>query len=195
MVEDGKRRYSVRGDRVGLAESRPEDERLNFENWQDPVVQRAYNSPCPWKDLGEYLAPPQSPERPCARFRATIVRVTDLRPLGVITLAPEDRAPDLAINVYREYRGQGYGTEAFKLALGYVFREFDLEFVVAGAYNHNGSSIGMLGKLGFRRCPDEGCVEESRFGDGQIRQLAFRLERSDWDIQPATAQRRAAPRA
>lgn len=176
-----QREYFVKGRRVALARCTSADSRLNYENWLDSEVQRNFNTVPPWSTFEEYTAFWNSSERPPRRFVATIVCLPGGGPIGIMSLSPEGREPDLSICLYRGLRGQGLGTEAFRLAAAYVFGSLGLDFIVAGAYEHNEASVRMLTKAGFSRDHNRDVFEDNQFGDGQVRQLAFRLEKSEWE--------------
>ena len=100
-----------------------------------------------------------------SRFLAVILRKTDREVIGLVSLSPENMPPDLAIMLFRPFRGQGYGTAAFALALQYCFDTFGLTEIYAGCYTHNVQSMKMLQKCGFIPHP-EGDQEEAHYLDG-----------------------------
>jgi RimJ/RimL family protein N-acetyltransferase len=69
----------------------------------------------------------------------------------------------IAIGV-REYREQGYGTEAARLALAFAFQEFNMHRVQATVFSYNRRSMTMFERLGFRR---EGAFREFLHRDGE----------------------------
>ena len=176
-----QREYFIKGARIGLAKRIEDDHRLNYENWLDLDMQKNFNHVCRWQSLEEYLAFFCSPSRPKQRFVATIICLVDEHPIGNISLAPESLEPDLSICLYSDFRGKGFGTKAFDLAVKYVFENYNLDFIVAGAYEHNIASIKMLKKLGFRHDDSKDSIENNEFGDGRVRQLAFRLDKDEWN--------------
>jgi RimJ/RimL family protein N-acetyltransferase len=81
--------------------------------------------------------------------------------------------PDLAIIVFKPYRGKGYGTRAFSLGVKYCFDVLSLDYIFAGCYPHNISSMKMLQKCGFQPHP-EGNQNEKHYLTGEdIIQLDF----------------------
>lgn len=64
----------------------------------------------------------------------------------------------------REYREQGYGTEAARLALAFAFQELNMHRVQATVFSYNRRSMAMFERLGFRR---EGTYREFLHRDGQ----------------------------
>lgn len=144
-----------------------------FECWQDPDTQKGYNHKMT-------NSPEEFRGRPIrSRFLAVIIRCADKEPLGIVTLSPEGSPPDLAIMLYRPYRGKGYGTSAFSLALAYCFETFDLEQIYAGCYETNSISLKMLKACGFRSHPD-GNVHETNYLTGEpVTQYDFVLRRED----------------
>ena len=51
----------------------------------------------------------------------------------------------------KEYRGQGYGTEALKLALDYAFNELGLALLGLTVFPSNERAIRAYEKVGFKR--------------------------------------------
>ena len=124
------------------------DDKSHYECWQDPTTQDGYNyKMC--DSLEEFC------ERPTrSRWLAVILRKEDNQPLGIVSLSPEGSPPDLAIMLYKPYRGQGYGTNAFSLASKYCFEAFGFDSLYAGCYETNEISRKMLKACGFVPNPD-----------------------------------------
>lgn len=171
------RSYYVLGTHVGLSVEEPTDRRLRYENWLDREQQRAFNHQPQWQSHEDFCAFFDAPGRPKSRFEATVVRLSDQQPIGTVTLAPANRDPDLSITLWRDYRGHGYGSEAFRLASDYVLAAFDLPYIIAASREDNVASIKMLEKCDFRRDPEKDELLEDAFVQGMVRWLAFRRDR------------------
>ena len=65
-----------------------------------------------------------------------------------------------------------------QLSVDFIFGEFDLEYIVAGIYEHNQPSINLFIKVGFLRAPELDEIEDNDFGDGKITQLGFRINKA-----------------
>ena len=135
------------------------DAKTEYDCWQDPDTQKGYNFQM---DM-DYEKFKNRPVR--SRFHAVIQRKEDGAVIGFISLSPEHRPPDLAIMLLKEYRGHGYGTAAFSLALKYCFDAFALDKIYAGCYEGNTASLKMLQKCGFVPYP-EGNEEEEHYLNG-----------------------------
>ena len=175
--EASKRSFYRRGKVVGLTEFLHTDCRPFYETWKDAVTQRNFNSKHEDESYEDFLAFFTAPDRPPQRFNATIVSLLDQKPIGRSSLAPAHLEPDLGIWIYAPYRFKGYGTEAVRLSVDYIFCKFDLDYIVAAIYEHNQASINLFTKVGFVRAPQLDEVEESVFGDGEITQLGFRIDK------------------
>ncbi|NUM45996.1 MAG: GNAT family N-acetyltransferase [Anaerolineales bacterium] len=79
--------------------------------------------------------------------------------------------PDLGIWIFKSFRGQGYASEAVKLAVTYLFEHSDLDYIVIGIYEHNVISRRLFEKLGFQRAPQLDETEPDAFGEGEIVQI------------------------
>lgn len=143
------RKVYIANDELSLAEYCPTiDDKLHYECWQDPATQDGYN----YKMHDSFDKFCSRPIR--SRLLAVIIRNTDNTPLGIISLSPEGSPPDLAIMLYKPYRGKGYGKNAFDLAAKYCMEAFELECIYAGCYETNVVSRKMLKSCGFLPYPD-----------------------------------------
>jgi len=154
------REIYISGGAVSLAEYLPADARDCYDCWLDPDVQSGYNYAIKqtFKEFADM--------KPKGRFFAVIVENETGNAAGVIGLSPEGSPPDLAIRLFRPYRGKGYGTEAFLLGIAYCFDALKLDKIYAGCYQHNAASLKMLAKCGFEPHP-EGNVNEKHYLTGE----------------------------
>ena len=171
------RNFYIKGRAVGLTEFLMEDYRLFYQTWKDISTQKNFNTTHYWESYEDFLALFTNPGRPPQRFNATIVRLKDQVPVGRISLAPAHLEPDLGIWIYKPFRFKGYGTEAVQISVDFIFGEFDLEYIVAGIYEHNQPSINLFTKVGFLRAPKLDEVEDNVFGEGKITQLGFQINK------------------
>jgi RimJ/RimL family protein N-acetyltransferase len=76
------------------------------------------------------------------------------------------------------YRGQGYGTDAMRLALRYAFNELNLERVTLQAVAHNARAIRSYEKAGYVLIGNE---REWDLRDGQRNGIvSMAIRREDW---------------
>jgi len=122
-----------------------EDDLDCYRCWQDDETQSGYNHKLTrsFEEWAENTSIKSG-------FIATIKRLSDNASIGAIFLSPEDSSPDLAIMIYKPYRGNGYGTRAFLLGIKYCFEVLSLDYIYAGCYPHNISSMKMLQRCGFQ---------------------------------------------
>lgn len=157
---------------IALAEYCPSiDDSSHFACWQDPDTQKGYNYQMT-DSLEDFCKRPIR-----SRFLAVIIRNGDTVPLGIVSLSPEGSPPDLAIMLYKPFRGKGYGTKAFALASTYCLEAFNLEHLYAGCYETNKNSLKMLKACGFIPHSD-GDTQETHYLTGEpIIQYDFILHR------------------
>ena len=136
------------------------DDKSHYECWKDPVTQEGYNYKIS-DSLDEFCSRPIR-----SRLLAVIIRNEDNTPLGIVSLSPEGSQPDLAIMLYKPYRGKGYGTNAFALAAKYCLEAFNLNCLYAGCYENNEISRKMLKTCGFVSHP-EGDSHETHYLTGE----------------------------
>ena len=80
--------------------------------------------------------------------------------------------PDLAIWIYPEFRGKGWGSRAYKLACDYLFNQ-GYQALYAGCFQHNVHSRHILEKCGFVRWPEGDVTETSAFDGAEITMQGF----------------------
>ena len=71
-------------------------------------------------------------------------------PFWGVFLREAGRNPEIGYGILEEYRGQGFATEAVKLALKWAFRHSEIKAVDAEADPDNSASQRVLLKCGFR---------------------------------------------
>jgi RimJ/RimL family protein N-acetyltransferase len=153
---------------IGLSEYiASEDDLEIYECWQDYDTQSGFNH----KFVETFEEFSNGTIK--SRFIATIIKFPDNIKIGSIFVSPEYRSPDLAIMVYKPYRGNGYGTCAFSLGVKYCFEILSFDCIFAGCYPHNIVSLKMLQKCGFQPHP-KGNQNEKHYLTGEdITQLDF----------------------
>ena len=107
-----ERKIYISNNVISLAEYlRDIDDPASYENWLDPLTQAGYNYQIniPYEEYHRKVFR--------HRFHAVVLRNSDNAVMGSVSVSPEPSLPDLAINLYRPYRGQGIGTTAFALAV------------------------------------------------------------------------------
>jgi RimJ/RimL family protein N-acetyltransferase len=104
---------------------------------------------------------------------------SDHTPIGMVGVDwREPAAPELGYWLGVEYWGQGFGTEAARAAIDFIFEAFDVEQLISGARVANPASRNILEKCGFQWSG----VELHRFEAlGSSTPVdCFRLSRSVW---------------
>ena len=178
------RKTYAKGMQVALMQFCYDDHRLMFENWKDPDTKKNFNKTSEWSSHEEYLAFFTAPNRPPQRFYSTIVSLIDFVPVGLVSLAPEHLEPDLGIWIFKDYRNKGFGSEAYKLAIHYLFENTDIEYIIAGVYNFNIASIRVLEGAGMKRINQKTREEKSAFGEGSIKHFHYRIDKDDFLVKP-----------
>jgi RimJ/RimL family protein N-acetyltransferase len=117
-----------------------------------------------------------------------IVRLTDERPVGDIVWKPvyygqKDDTRSRAWRIGRELlpaaRGLGYGTEAMRLLVGWLFRTTDANRVDGYTDCGNDASRRSVEKAGWRR---EGVLRGALYRGGEYRDVAmYAMTRADWE--------------
>lgn len=165
------RKIYIEDAEIALAEYIGEvDHRDCFLCWQDEATQSGYNH-----QFTETFEEFEERNGIYSRFIATIIRRSDHMSVGVVFVSPEGSLPDLAIMIYKPYRGKGIGTKAYALSIAYCFDALGLESIYAGCYPHNKASLAMLKKCGFVPHPEGNQKEKHYLTGDEIIQLDFVL--------------------
>jgi len=102
--------------------------------------------------------------------------------IGNITLQnihPTFRSAEIGIIIGdKQYRGNGYGTEAIKLLVDHAFIRMNLNRLQAGAVVKNLGSTRAFQKAGFQQ---EDILRQAYYCDGEYQDVAIMgLLKSDW---------------
>ena len=94
-------------------------------------------------------------------------KLTDPLIIGYVQITginPVHRSAELGIRIGEEKnRGQGYGTEALRLALDFCWNHLNLNRLQLVVFKHNARAIGAYRAVGFRR---EGLLRKAAFIGG-----------------------------
>lgn len=155
---------------IGLMPYTHNDDYDMYMCWQDIDTQKGYNGIFT-QSFDEF----QKTDIHKFKFWVTVVDKNTEERVGVLRLGLDEMCPDLAIWIYPSQRNKGYGTEAFRLALNYIFDKFQYKEISAGCYCDNEYSLKMLRKIGFARYPEGDGHEINCFTGKETTQLEFRL--------------------
>ena len=103
----------------------------------------------------------------------------DPTPVGKVTVKHlHHTRPELSYWVLPEHQGNGYGTEAARVVVEYVFDAHEVRGLQAQAFAPNEGSVGVLENLGFTH---EGTLRDARFRDGEYVDVVwYGLLREEW---------------
>ncbi len=98
--------------------------------------------------------------------------------LGVYTLPQDAKQVEIGFTLNPSYQNKGYGLEAVKCLIGYLFRSLDMHRVIAVVDVRNKPSIGLIEKIGMRK---EGhfiknCWDKGEYTD----EYSFALLNEEW---------------
>lgn len=164
--------YIIENEKIGLKQYTCDDEYDMYMCWQDIDTQKGYNF-----ILTESFDEFKDDDISKFKFWVVIEDKITKEKVGVIRLGLDEKCPDLAIWIYPQYRNQGYGTNAFKLALSYIFNNFHYQEISAGCYEDNIYSIKMLENIGFIRYPEGDEKETNIFANKETTQLEYRIKK------------------
>ena len=179
------------GERVYLRPLEDPDVNEEYLGWlNDPEVTR-------YLAVGESVTTRETLRAYLGRFQNSttdfIFAIIDRRTnqhIGNVTinrLHPVHRIADTGLMIGRkEFWGQGYGYEVWRLVIDYAFKHLGVRKLLAGAVADHVASIEILKKLGFKL---EGtCRQEFRMADGQYRDVVrFGLFQDEFEQHGARA--------
>jgi len=98
--------------------------------------------------------------------------------IGSISCGPEGKAMEIGYNLIPSERGKGFGTEAVKIMVDYLFLSKEIVRIQAHIDPRNVASQKVLERTGFRK---EGTIRKSMFIRGEWRDLfLYSILREEW---------------
>ena len=161
--------YLIKDECIGLIPFEQPDMRDWLVCWQDKATQRGFNFIPP-----DHEAWSSSQVIEHFPFWVAAVDLSNGAKVGTLRLSP-DESPDLAIWIYPKYRGQGWGSRAYKMACDYLFDK-GYQTIYAGCFPYNTPSMNVLQKTGFVRWQEGDTVETSVFDGSKLTMLGFKCE-------------------
>ena len=135
------------------------------------VVNNLSRAPWPYEFMHavEWLTKLENADEPLKDFPFAIVR--DGHVIGVVGVHLNPEGPELGYWLRQSAWGQGYATEAARLALAFAFADLDLSEVEAGHFADNPASGRVLQKLGFAYTGDQPRYSLARGSDVVCRMM------------------------
>jgi RimJ/RimL family protein N-acetyltransferase len=152
---------------LSLVEYQKCDDRALYDDWLDPDTQKGYNFVL--VESFEDFSKRETKQRFFAMIR--LVKTSEI--IGAIGISPPDTIPDLAIMIFKHYRRQGYGTQAFLLATKYAAGELNINELHAGVYPDNIGSRKMIERCGYIPYPAGNVAEKHYLTGEEITQLDY----------------------
>lgn len=155
--------FVLQGARVTLRPPLPDDAMRIHEGMDDyGVVSNLSRAPWPYqlRHAHEWLNILEREGDERSGYPFAIVTGEGL--VGVVGISSRDEGVELGYWLRRSAWGQGFATEAARLALDFAFGELDLSEVDAGHFADNPASGRVLQKLGFAYTQDEPRFSQAR---------------------------------
>ncbi len=168
--------YIIENDYLGLRQYTHDDDYDWYVCWQDIDTQKGYNG------IFEYSFEDFCKSFDINRFKfwVTVIDKNTNESVGTLRLGLDEKCPDLAIWIYPKYRNKGYGLASYKLALKYLFENFDYDELSAGCFQDNTYSCKILEKIGFIHRPEYDEIEIDCFTGKETTMYEFRLKKKDF---------------
>ncbi len=101
--------------------------------------------------------------------------------VGLEDINWKDRKAVLGIVIgEKEYWGQGYGTDAIKTLLGFVFSQMNLRRVSLNVFPYNKRALRCYEKCGFK---EEGRLRQAHFSNGQYHdEIVMGILKEEFDV-------------
>jgi len=177
--------YAWQGERVRLRPLKAEDAEKKWREWTDSEarVMLEYGMDLPPVSLETYreqLGPFDFSEQD-KRLNFAIDTLNG-EFVGWLGFDPRDQRNGVcgvSIAVFREYRGNGYATEAMRLVLRYAFRELRMQKCNSACLDVNEASIALHTRLGFKK---EGRRRRIAFTGGEFHdEILFGLLKEEYE--------------
>ncbi len=167
--------YLIENEVLGLRPYTHDDDYDMYLCWKDIDTQKGYNGifDDTFEDFRIF-------DINRFKFWVTAIDKKINKSVGTLRLGLNEECPDLAIWIYPQHRNKGYGTASFKMALEYIFKNFDYDEISAGCFCDNMCSKKMLENIGFTRYPDGDENEINCFTGKMTTQLEFRLKKTNY---------------
>ncbi|GAB6101540.1 GNAT family protein [Thermococcus atlanticus] len=178
----------ARGRKVILRDGTEEDAKA-YVRWMREGEWREYDAP--WEE--DFVSDDESrirerffrmylEDRETPRSRAIIATVRD-EPIGWVVRYTENEHYSVwwvGIDICEdEYLGRGYGSEALRLWIDYLFSNSGIHKIALSTYSFNGRMIKAAKKLGFKL---EGVEREVIYWKGEwVDKLRFGMLRKEWE--------------
>jgi ribosomal-protein-alanine N-acetyltransferase len=161
----------ISGDTVDLCAVAEEDLSFFLDNVNDPAVWRTTGSRNPYTEQQEQEWYEAHISADNGHIHFTVADDGD--PVGTVSVHgvdDVDGGAEIGIWIGSEYWGNGYGTEAARLATDYAFRDHRRHRVVARVFEDNDASARIWEKLGFDL---EGTHRDEVYIDGRYRDVRY----------------------
>lgn len=168
--------FLARGELAAIRQVTPDDYPLLYEIWHDPDVQRNLN----FVDSDPFEVWLEKSSEWRSWLDCIVISPADGKPAGYVSLGWIKKDPQLVILLLPGYRGRGIGTEASRLILEYGFTTMGLTRVEAGTHHFNTACQQMLTNLGFARDPDQDESADNAWGEGQVTELCYHLDKDGY---------------
>ena len=182
------RAYLTKSSRIGLCLPSSEDDRLSYDLWRDPAVQRNLNFKAEVQTFEEWRKekgrPYKGHDEAGCWLNCSIILLETQQFIGLVSLGSLTSLPELIIFLCPDRRGKGYGTEAVRLVAEYAFTRLNIESIGGGAMTFNQASLRMQEKVGFLRAPEQDYTAEDVWQGGEVTELSFVLTKKRWEGLP-----------
>ena len=174
-------------DRLALRRFRPDDLATFVSYRSDPEVARyqSWSAPYPKAD-GERLIKDMRrmhPDTPGEWFQFAIALRSTGEMIGDCGAKPGAYDPthtEIGYTISRAHQRRGYGIEAVRALLGYLFDARGMHRVTASCDGRNAASMGLLERIGMRK---EGVMLESVWAKGEwTDDVLFAMLASEWAV-------------
>lgn len=190
MSEDNHQDYEIlaKGDRVMLR-THIETDRVHYQRWQTQGEWRLYDAPWehskPKKKQNEEDRKKRSPvEDDSGAQKMAVIATLENQPLGWVNRYSKGNPLIwfVGISICKDdYLNRGYGTEALKLWIDYLFENSKYHKLCLDTWSFNPRMMSVAEKIGFN---SEGCQREMQFWQGEWLDLVhYGMLREEWEAR------------
>ena len=159
----------IPGEKVSLRPMKPKEVELIYKWANNPdVMPYWYGKRKSLKQIKDDWRPHYFSDRNPYSGRCFVI-VADNKPIGMINynkIDRENKSADIDIIIgQKENWDKGYGTDALKTFINYLFRKFKLNRIWLGTYVFNLRAVSAYKKAGFKK---EGILREDALINGKF---------------------------
>ena len=176
-------RYPIKTQRLIIRLAESEDAESIF-SYRSDLEENKYQGwfPDSVEEVREYIGNmPRTMDVASVCFQFAIINVDEKRligDMGIVLTNYENMQAEIGCTLHKDYKGQGYATEALNGMVDFQFGTLDKHRIIASIDPRNSASIRLIERLGFRK---EAHFERSYYLHGEwVDDIIYAKLKTEW---------------